>query len=104
MAVELRGGCEPHTTAASQARRLVEGGQRGKEVMEMERGKEGGRWVLVVVGPPWQRSTPRRNNGRDNDTGGGISVAPPTLHQLPQTHTHTQISPPVPHSALKSAR
>lgn len=103
MAVELRGGCEPHTTAASQARRLVEGGQRGKEVMEMEGGKEGGRWVLVVVGAPWQRSTPRRNNGRDNDTGGGISVAPPPFTSY-HRHTHTQISPPVPHSALKSAR
>lgn len=89
MAVELRGGCEPHTTAASQARRLVEGGQRGKEVMEMEGGKEGGRW--------WWWGHP----GRGAPLGATMAVTMTLEEEFPlpphpspaTTDTHTHKSP-----------
>lgn len=48
MAVELRGGCEPHTTAASQARRPVGGGAERKR-SDGDGGRKGG-WSLGVGG------------------------------------------------------
>lgn len=47
MAVELRGGCEPHTTAASQARRPVGGAERKRS--DGDGGSKGG-WSLGVGG------------------------------------------------------